>query len=197
MDGVICGHIHRAEITEIDGVLYCNDGDWVESCTTLTEDFKGRLSLLRWTETQGSAHAEPARCRCRWRRVDAGRVKIAIVTDAWRPQTNGVVQTLSTTAEKLRAHAATTCCVIEPQSVSDVPCPTYPEIRLALVAVSAASRALLERLRSGCSAHRDRRPARHAPRARWCVRSGMPFTTSYHTQFPEYVRARVADSARQ
>ena len=51
VDGVICGHIHRAEITEIDGILYCNDGDWVESCTTLIEDFAGRLSLLRWTET--------------------------------------------------------------------------------------------------------------------------------------------------
>ena len=50
VDGVICGHIHRAEITEIDGILYCNDGDWVESCTTLVEDFAGRLSLLRWTE---------------------------------------------------------------------------------------------------------------------------------------------------
>jgi len=51
VDGVICGHIHRAEITEIDGIVYCNDGDWVESCTTLVEDFAGRLSLLRWTET--------------------------------------------------------------------------------------------------------------------------------------------------
>ena len=52
VDGMICGHIHRAEITEIDGVLYCNDGDWVESCTTLTEDFNGRLALMRWTETR-------------------------------------------------------------------------------------------------------------------------------------------------
>ncbi len=49
--GVICGHIHRAEISDIDGITYCNDGDWVESCTTLVEDFQGRLSLLRWTET--------------------------------------------------------------------------------------------------------------------------------------------------
>jgi len=49
--GVICGHIHRAEMTEIDGITYCNDGDWVESCTALVEDFQGRLSLLRWTET--------------------------------------------------------------------------------------------------------------------------------------------------
>jgi UDP-2,3-diacylglucosamine pyrophosphatase LpxH len=50
VNGVICGHIHRAEITEIDGITYCNDGDWVESCTALVEDFQGRLSLLRWTE---------------------------------------------------------------------------------------------------------------------------------------------------
>jgi UDP-2,3-diacylglucosamine pyrophosphatase LpxH len=50
VDGMICGHIHRAEITEIDGVTYCNDGDWVESCTALVEDFDGQLSLLRWTE---------------------------------------------------------------------------------------------------------------------------------------------------
>ena len=51
VDGVICGHIHRAEISDIDGITYCNDGDWVESCTALVEDFQGRLSLLRWTET--------------------------------------------------------------------------------------------------------------------------------------------------
>jgi UDP-2,3-diacylglucosamine pyrophosphatase LpxH len=50
LDGMVCGHIHRAEITGMKGVLYCNDGDWVESCTALTEDFEGRLSLLRWTE---------------------------------------------------------------------------------------------------------------------------------------------------
>ena len=50
VDGIICGHIHRAEISDIDGILYCNDGDWVESCTTLVENHAGQLSLLRWTE---------------------------------------------------------------------------------------------------------------------------------------------------
>jgi UDP-2,3-diacylglucosamine pyrophosphatase LpxH len=50
--GVICGHIHRAEISSIDGIEYCNDGDWVESCTALVEDPGGRLSLLRWTDSQ-------------------------------------------------------------------------------------------------------------------------------------------------
>ena len=49
VDGMICGHIHRAEIREIDGVMYCNDGDWVESCSALVEDFDGQLSLVHWT----------------------------------------------------------------------------------------------------------------------------------------------------
>jgi UDP-2,3-diacylglucosamine pyrophosphatase LpxH len=49
VDGVICGHIHHPEIKDIAGVLYCNDGDWVESCTALTENACGRLEILRWT----------------------------------------------------------------------------------------------------------------------------------------------------
>ena len=48
VDGVICGHIHHAEIREIDGITYCNDGDWVESCTALSEDESGELSLITW-----------------------------------------------------------------------------------------------------------------------------------------------------
>lgn len=47
-DGVICGHIHNAAIRDIDGILYCNCGDWVESLTALTEDFDGRLALVRF-----------------------------------------------------------------------------------------------------------------------------------------------------
>lgn len=45
LDGIICGHIHRASVREIDGVLYCNDGDWVESCTALVESQGGQLLL--------------------------------------------------------------------------------------------------------------------------------------------------------
>ncbi len=50
LDGVICGHIHKAEIRDIDGILYCNDGDWVESLTALVEDEVGELSLVDWHE---------------------------------------------------------------------------------------------------------------------------------------------------
>ena len=49
-DGIICGHIHKAEIREFDGITYCNDGDWVESCTALVEDFSGNLSIIYWID---------------------------------------------------------------------------------------------------------------------------------------------------
>jgi UDP-2,3-diacylglucosamine pyrophosphatase LpxH len=48
--GVICGHIHHAEMRDMDGVMYINDGDWVESCTALVEHPDGRLEILRWAE---------------------------------------------------------------------------------------------------------------------------------------------------
>ena len=48
LDGVICGHIHHAEMKEIDGVMYYNDGDWVESCTALVEHFDGRMEIVTW-----------------------------------------------------------------------------------------------------------------------------------------------------
>lgn len=50
LDGVICGHIHRPEVRMVDGVRYCNDGDWVEHCSALAEDWNGRLALIRWAE---------------------------------------------------------------------------------------------------------------------------------------------------
>jgi UDP-2,3-diacylglucosamine pyrophosphatase LpxH len=50
-DGVVCGHIHHAEMRMVNGVLYCNSGDWVESCTALVEHPDGRLELLDWAAT--------------------------------------------------------------------------------------------------------------------------------------------------
>jgi UDP-2,3-diacylglucosamine pyrophosphatase LpxH len=48
-DGIVCGHIHHAEMRQVGDVLYCNTGDWVESCTALVEQMDGRLELLDWT----------------------------------------------------------------------------------------------------------------------------------------------------
>ena len=50
VDGVICGHIHKAEMRDMDGVTYINDGDWVESCTALVEHFDGRFEILEWAK---------------------------------------------------------------------------------------------------------------------------------------------------
>lgn len=53
--GVVCGHIHRAEIRMIQGILYCNDGDWVESCTALVEHLDGRLEIVTWGDLTAKA----------------------------------------------------------------------------------------------------------------------------------------------
>lgn len=59
--GVVCGHIHRAEMRDIEGVLYCNDGDWVESRTALVEHHDGRLELVHWeTAAPDRATGHPA-----------------------------------------------------------------------------------------------------------------------------------------
>ena len=68
-DGAICGHIHYGHLRRIEGVLYLNDGDWVEHCTALTEDALGRFQLLHWSErpvtlghvTAGGVQASPER----------------------------------------------------------------------------------------------------------------------------------------
>ena len=59
-DGIVCGHIHQPEIRTIDGILYCNDGDWVESCTALVEHRQGKLELLHWGDLQQAIKCDQA-----------------------------------------------------------------------------------------------------------------------------------------
>ena len=114
--------------------------------------------------------------------------RIAIVTDAWHPQVNGVVRTLDTTAQCLRdsGHEVIT---ITPQDFRTVPCPTYPEIRLALWPSRPVS-ARLDEFRPDAVHIATEGPLGHAGRA-WCLRHQFRFTTSFHTQFPEYIRLRA------
>ncbi len=65
VDGVICGHIHKAQMRDIDGIAYINDGDWVESCTALVEHTDGRLEILEWASMRSWSMIE------RTRRVEA------------------------------------------------------------------------------------------------------------------------------
>ena len=60
-DGVVCGHIHHPVIRNVDGILYCNDGDWIENCTALVENGLGRLELIAWTGCAGEGSLAPRR----------------------------------------------------------------------------------------------------------------------------------------
>jgi len=61
VDGVICGHIHKAEMRNIQGVLYLNDGDWVESCTALVEHFDGRFEIIPWAKQRSWSMIQDSR----------------------------------------------------------------------------------------------------------------------------------------
>jgi glycosyltransferase involved in cell wall biosynthesis len=115
-------------------------------------------------------------------------VKLAIVTDAWQPQVNGVVTTLSRTRAELEAlgHSVR---VLAPTDHRTIPCPTYPEVRLALWP-RARLAAQLDEFRPDAIHVATEGPLGMAA-AGYCRQRGFAFTTSYHTQFPQYVRKRV------
>lgn len=115
---------------------------------------------------------------------EALAVRLALITDAWLPQVNGVTTTLGRCVDELRGFGDTVE-VIHPGLFRTVPCPRYPEIRLAAAPFPGAGR----RLRAfGPSAIHiaTEGPLGFAAR-RFCRRQRLPFTTSYHTKFPEYL----------
>jgi glycosyltransferase involved in cell wall biosynthesis len=114
-------------------------------------------------------------------------MRIAIVTDAWEPQVNGVVRTLQSVRRVLEGQGHKVK-VISPDLFYSVPCPTYPEIRLAMVR-SRTIGDLLDEFSPHAVHLATEGPVCVAAR-RWCLRHDFPFTTAYHTQFPDYVEAR-------
>lgn len=115
-------------------------------------------------------------------------MRIVIATDAWSPQVNGVVTTLKQTRDELRAQGHEVL-VICPEGRRSIPCPTYPEIRLALFPGRRIRREL-EAFEPDCVHIATEGPIGWSVR-RFCRKRKLLFTTAYHTQFPEYVRARV------
>ena len=115
-------------------------------------------------------------------------MRIAIATDAWAPQVNGVVRTLSETRARLEAMGHTVL-VISPDRFASMPCPTYPEIRLAFARPRTVGE-MLAHFQADAIHLATEGPICLAAR-RWCLRRGVPFTTAYHTQFPDYVSART------
>lgn len=115
-------------------------------------------------------------------------MRIAIVTDAWEPQVNGVVRTLMTVRRELEREGDEVL-VVSPDQFVSVPCPSYAEIRLALAGPGRVGRHFA-RFRPDAIHIATEGPLGVAAR-RWCLRNRLPFTTAYHTQFPEYVAART------
>jgi glycosyltransferase involved in cell wall biosynthesis len=115
-------------------------------------------------------------------------MRILIVTDAWAPQVNGVVRTLQAIRAELErmGHAVS---LISPDQFGSIACPTYPEIRLA----RASRRTIAERIAAAVpeAIHIATEGPLGLAARRWCLRNGWPFTTAYHTQFPDYVAKRT------
>jgi 1,2-diacylglycerol 3-alpha-glucosyltransferase/glucuronosyltransferase len=120
-------------------------------------------------------------------------MRIALVSDAWLPQVNGVVRTLTTVAREAAAmgHEVKP---ITPDRFRTLPCPTYPEIRLALLPGRGVSR-LIDEFEPDAIHIATEGPLGMAAR-RHCLRRGLAFTTSFHTRFPEYVAARFGVPTR-
>jgi glycosyltransferase involved in cell wall biosynthesis len=115
-------------------------------------------------------------------------MRIAIATDAWYPQPNGVVRVVGTVVDRLtkRGHDL---CIVSPDRFRTFPCPTYSELKLALLPGRGTTAAL-----SGFepdAIHIATEGPIGAAARRYCLVQGLPFTTAYHSKFPEFVHART------
>jgi glycosyltransferase involved in cell wall biosynthesis len=119
-------------------------------------------------------------------------MRIALVSDAWAPQVNGVVRTLQTTTAELRRRGHGVM-PITPDLFTTLPCPSYPDIRLA-IGGGPAMRRRLDALAPDAIHIATEGPLGWAAR-RWCLSRGLPFSTSFHTRFPDYLAVRTGLSA--
>jgi glycosyltransferase involved in cell wall biosynthesis len=120
-------------------------------------------------------------------------MRLLIVTDAWLPQINGVVRT----HQSLKAHLerkGVEIKLITPQDFKTIPCPSYPEIRLSILPNRKVAR-LIRAFRPSAIHISTEGPLGIAAR-KFCMKHGLPFTTAFHTRFPEYVEARTKIPAR-
>ncbi len=121
-------------------------------------------------------------------------MRIAIATDAWYPQPNGVVRVLSSVITRLRARGHQVLVISPDLFANAIPCPTYPELPITLWP-RARARELLATFDAEAIHIATEGPIGAAARD-FCLRFGRPFTTAYHTKFPEYLAARTRLPAR-
>jgi glycosyltransferase involved in cell wall biosynthesis len=115
-------------------------------------------------------------------------MRILIVTDAWEPQVNGVVRTLKSTRRELE-RLGHEVALLTPLEFRTLPCPTYPDIRLSLFPKRRVHRRI-ERFAPHAIHIATEGPLGIAARA-YALKHRVPYTSAYHTRFPEYVRARI------
>jgi len=114
--------------------------------------------------------------------------RLVIVSDAWHPQVNGVVRSIENTNREL-AKMGIEVAMVTPQGFHSIPCPTYPEIRLSIANYRRVAREIEKHMPS--YVHIATEGPLGLTARRWCLKNRMPFSTSYHTRFPEYVSARL------
>jgi glycosyltransferase involved in cell wall biosynthesis len=115
-------------------------------------------------------------------------MRVLVATDAWHPQVNGVVRTLMSFAESARRQGAS-IEFLTPDGFPSVALPTYPSLRCALPTRREIAQRI-ERARPNAIHIATEGPVGHSVRS-YCIKQGLPFTTSYTTRFPEYISARV------
>ena len=120
-------------------------------------------------------------------------MRILIATDAWLPQVNGVVTTITNTVRELRAQGHLVGLVTH-EGFRTFPCPSYPEIRLAVAPGARAGR-LVEAFAPDAVHIATEAPLGLAVR-RYCMSRGLPFTTAFHSRFPEFLTAAFGVPAR-
>ena len=193
VDGVVCGHIHHAEIAQDRRRPLLQRRRLGRELHRAGRGFRRPPAASCAGPRRRGARRRRRRCRCSTVAAGRGvsRLRIAIVTDAWRPQINGVVRTLATRSRASCAPRATRSRSSARRT--SAPCPARPIPRSGCRCLPAARlRRHAEAVRPRCdhiSSPRDRSAGRRAASA---ARRGIPFTTAYHTRFPEYVRARIS-----
>ena len=115
-------------------------------------------------------------------------MRILLVTDAWLPQVNGVVRTIQSTIAELQKFGHDVHVIHPGLDFRTIPTPSYPEIRLAMFAARRVGR-MIEHIRPD-AIHIVTEGTLGGSARRWCRRHRVPFTTSYCTKFPEYIKAR-------
>jgi glycosyltransferase involved in cell wall biosynthesis len=115
-------------------------------------------------------------------------MRVLVATDAWHPQVNGVVRTLTMMAQAAKALGAE-ISFLTPQSFRTVAMPSYPDLRLALPRRAKIARLIAEARPD--SIHIATEGPIGLSVRRYCRKQGLPFTTSFHTRFPEYISARL------